>query len=140
MNARIEINGIWYVREDTINDLLCHLGDEEMNPTFSEECCYETSKYCFVASRIRKAGPDTEFYSDISIKFTDKRSGDRDTWREEYWDNNNWLKGILEGNPESVKSLDDEIGLCKEGKKQFKGFLNRLVEEGWINYFKYSPL
>ena len=130
MNDRIEINGVWYVREDAITDSLDRLESEEMYLTFSEECCYETSKYCFVASRIRK--DEDEFYPDISITFTDKRSGDRDTWKEEHWDNNNWYKGILEGNPESIKSLNDETELCREGKRQFKGFLNRLVEEGWI--------
>ena len=131
MNARIEINGIWYVREDTINDLLCHLEDEEMDLTFSEECCYETNKYCFVASRIRKDEGD-EFYPLEAITFTNKRSGDRDNWKEEYWDNNNWLKGILEGNPESLKSLDEEMDICLQGKKQLKGFLNRLVEKEWL--------
>ena len=131
MNARIEINGIWYVREDTINDLLCHLEDEEMDLTFSEECCYETKKYCFVASRIRKDEGD-EFYPLEAITFTNKRSGDRDNWKEEYWDNNNWLKGILEGNPESLKSLDEEMDICLQGKKQLKGFLNRLVEKEWL--------
>jgi hypothetical protein len=128
---RINIDGVWYIREDAINDSLYHLEDEEIDLIFSEECCYETSKYCFVASRIRK-DESGEFYPDISIKFTDKRRKDRDTWKEEYWDNNNWFKGILEGNPESVESLDKETELCKEGKRQFKGFLNRLVEEGWI--------
>ena len=132
MENRIEINGVWYVREDAITDSLNHLESEEMDLTFSEECCYEASKYCFVASRIRK-DESREFYPDISITFTDKRSGNRDTWEEEYWDNNNWFKGILEGNPESVEALDKETELCKEGKRQFKGFLNRVVEEGWIN-------
>ena len=130
MNDRIEINGVWYVREDAITDSLDRLESEEMYLTFSEECCYETSKYCFVASRIRK--DEDEFYPDISITFTDKRSGDRNTWEEEYWDNNNWFKGILEGNPESIASLDEETYLCPQGKRQLKGFLNRLVEEGWL--------
>ena len=131
MENRIEINGVWYVREDTITDPLDHLEAEVIDLTFSEECCYETSKYCFVALRIRRDSGD-EFYPDISIKFTDKRSGDRDTWKEEYWDNNNWFKGILEGNPESVKSLNEEMDICSQGKKQLKGFLNRLVEERWL--------
>ena len=103
----------------------------EIYPTFTEECCVETDKYCFVASRLRKGGGD-EFYPDISITFTDKRTGDRDTWKEDYWDNNNWFKGILEGNIESIASLDEETGLCLQGKRQLKGFLNRLVEEGWL--------
>ena len=129
MENRIEINGVWYVREDAITDPLDHI--EEMDLTFSEECVYETDNYCFVASRIRSELFD-EFYPDISIKFTDKRSGDRDTWKEEYWDNNNWFKGILEGNSELIQSLNEETDICSQGKKQLKGFLNRLVEEGWL--------
>ena len=131
MNDRIEINGVWYVREDAINDSLNHLESKEIDLTFSEECCCETSKYCFVASRIRK-DESGEFYPDVSITVTDKRSGSRDTWKEEYWDNNNWFRGILEGNPESVESLDKETELCPQGQRQFKSFLNLLVEEGWI--------
>ena len=131
MENRIEINGVWYVREDAITDPLDHLEAEEMELTFSEECCYETDKYSFVASRIRRYGGD-EFYPNIAIEFTDKRSGDRDTWKEEYWDNNNWFKGILYGNSDSIESLDEETDLCPQGKRQFKGFLNRLVEEGWL--------
>ena len=131
MENRIEINGVWYVREDAITDPLYHLEAEEMDLTFSEECAYETDKYCFVASRIRKDGGD-EFYPDIIINFTDKRSGNRDTWKEDYWDNNNWFKGILEGKAESIVSLDEDTDICPQGKKQLKGFLNRLVEEGWL--------
>jgi hypothetical protein len=131
MENRIEINGVWYVREDTITDPLDHLEAEEMDLTFSEECTYETDKYCFVASRIRRDGGG-EFYPDIDIEFTDKRSGDRDTWKEEHWDNNNWFRGILYGNSDSIESLDKETELCPQGKRQLKGFLNRLVEEGWL--------
>ncbi len=131
MENRIEINGVWYVREDAITDSLDHLEAEEMDLIFSEECCYENEKYCFVASRVKKDEGD-EFYPGLSITFTDKRTGDRDTWKEEYWDNGNWFKGILEGNIESIASLDEEIGLCLQGKRQLKGFLNRLVEEGWL--------
>jgi hypothetical protein len=131
MENRIEVNGVWYVREDAINDSLDHLEDEEIDLVFSEECAYETDKYCFVASRIRR-DDSSEFYPDITITFTDKRSGNRDTWKEDYWDNNNWFKGIVEGNPESIKSLNEEIELCSQGKRQLKGFLNRLVEEGWL--------
>ena len=132
MESRIEINGVWYVREDVITDPLDHLESEEMELTFSEECCYETEKYCFVASRISGDGGYGEFYPDIAIEFTDKRSGDRDTWKEEYWDNNNWFKGILYGNSDSIESLDEETDICPQGKRQFKRFLNRLVEEGWL--------
>lgn len=131
MENRIEINGVWYVREDAINDTLDYIEDEEMDLIFSEECSYETDKYCFAASRVRRDGGD-EFYPDIDIEFTDKRSGDRDTWKKEYWDNNNWFKGILEGKAESIVSLDEETDICPQGKRQLKEFLKRLVEEGWL--------
>ena len=45
MENRIEINGVWYVRENANID---HIEPEEMDLTFSEECCYENNKYCFV--------------------------------------------------------------------------------------------
>lgn len=128
MENRIEINGVWYVREDTNID---HIEPEEMDLTFSEECCYENNKYCFVASRIRKDGEDV-FYSGISITFTDKRSGNRDTWKEDFWDNNEWFIGILENDPLTMTSLKEELDICSQGKKQLKGFLNRLVDEGWL--------
>jgi hypothetical protein len=131
MGNRIEINGVWYVREDAITDSLDHLEVEEMDLTFTEECHYETDKYCFVASRIRIDGGD-EFYPDITIEFTDKRSANRDTWKEEFWDNNNWFKGILENNPESINSFNKDTDLCEQGKQQFKAFLHRLKEEGWL--------
>ena len=131
MENRIEINGVWYIREDAINDSLDHLEDEELDLSFSEECCYETDKYCFVAQRVKINGGD-EFYSDINIEFTDKRSGNIDTWKKEYWDNNNWFKGIRKGNPESIESLNEETNLCPRGIKQFKRFLDQLVIEGWL--------
>jgi len=128
MENRIEINGVWYVRENANID---HIEPEEMDLTFSEECCYENNKYCFVASRIRNNDGD-EFYPGLSITFTDKRSGNRDTWKEEHWDNNTWFIGILENDPLTMTSLKEELDICSQGKKQLKGFLNRLVDEGWL--------
>jgi hypothetical protein len=132
MENRIEINGVWYVREDAIEDPLDYLEEEEIDPIFSEECTFETDKYCFVDSRIKKVRGD-EFYPDISITFTDKRSENRDAWKKEYWGNNNWLKEIIEENPESISiPTGNDKELCSQGKRQFKALLNILVEEGWL--------
>ncbi len=47
MENKIEINGVWYVREDTIQDQLDYPEEFEIDLCFSEECCYETDKYSF---------------------------------------------------------------------------------------------
>lgn len=129
METRIEINGVWYIREDAINDSLDILEEEEMDLTWTEECIYENDDYCFVASRIKKDDSE-EFYPDISIKFTDKRHSDRTEWTDEHWDNNSWFRGILENNPESLQHLRE--ALCDKGVKQFKMFLRKLIEVKWL--------
>ena len=128
METRIEINGVWYVREDAINDSLDILDEEEMDLTWTEECVYENDDYCFVASRIKKDDSE-EFYPDIDIKFTDKRYSER-TRTTEYWDNNSWFRGILENNPKSLRDLREV--LCDNGVKQFKMFLRKLIEVKWL--------
>ena len=129
MEKRIEINGVWYVREDAINDSLDILDEEEMDLTWTEECIYENDDYCFVASRIRRDEGE-EFYPDIDIKFTDKRYHGKTEFVEEYWDNNSWFRGTLENNPESLEHLRE--ALCDKGVKQFKMFLRKLVEVKWL--------
>jgi hypothetical protein len=129
MEKRIEINGVWYVREDAINDSLDILDEEEMDLTWTEECIYENDDYCFVASRIRR-GEGEEFYPYIDIKFTDKRHSDRTEWTTEHWDNISWFRGVLENNPESLEHLRE--ALCDKGVKQFKMFLRKLVEVKWL--------
>lgn len=131
MENRIEINGVWYVREDAINDALDHLEEDEVELIFSKECLYETDNYCFVASKIRKDDSE-ESYQDTSITVKEKINGDQDSWKEEYWDNDSWFKGILEGNPESIQSLNNDTTLCEQGKREFKSFLHTLKKEGWL--------
>lgn len=135
MEDRIEVNGVWYVREENINDKLDYLEDEELELTWSEHCIMETDKYCFNASRMRKS-EEGEFYDDILISFTDKRVGNRSEWEEDYWDNNNWFRGIIKGTTESMKSLKDETNMCEEGRRQFIALLSHLVESGWLKLNK----
>ena len=120
---RIQINGVWYVRED-INYV--REKEREMNLAFSQTCTYETDEYCWETSRLYK---DKEtFYPGIDIKFT-KKDGPA-PWREEHWDNNVWMRGVLKGDPESMfeakKSMNDQ------GIADFQAFLKKLVELGWL--------
>jgi len=129
MENRIEINGVWYIREDAINDSLDILDEEETDLTWTEECIYENNDYCFVASRIKKDDSE-EFYDTIDIKFTDKRYHGKTEFVDDHWDNISWFRGILENNPESLEHLRE--ALCDKGVKQFKMFLRKLVEVKWL--------
>lgn len=132
MENRIEINGVWYVKEDSIENTLNNI-EEELDLTFNLECMYENSQYAFVASRLHKDGFESDFYDGISIDFTDKRYKDRTDWIEEHWDNDLFFKGILERDKESIETLRNEIGMCENGIKTLIQFLTQLREIGWIS-------
>jgi len=66
MENRIEINGVWYVREDQPKTLL-----ENLDPIGFEGYVVENKDFCFEATRL--VG-DTE----VSIEATDKRGGKKD--------------------------------------------------------------
>lgn len=117
---RIEINGFWYVKEDTISKE----EDIELNPIHSEEITVENSDFCFIASRMFK--DDKESYYDVDIKFTDKRVK---IWKEEYWDNILFIKGVLENDPVFLKELPD---FTASQIKYFKAFLQYLKDKNWL--------
>ena len=122
MQDRIEINGVWYIREDLANNQ-----EEDFELSFALHALYEDDKYCWEATRLYKDDTKSSFYDDIDIKFTDKRVK---PWKEDHWDNNFWMKGVLDNDPESMR--DAKESMCDNGIKTFKLFLNKLKEEGWI--------
>ena len=123
MQDRIEINGVWYVREDISNNQV-----EDLELNFSLQAMYEDDTYCWEATRLyRGSCLKDDFYEDIDIKFTDKRDK---PFAEDHWDNNSWFKGVLDNDPESLK--DARESMCEDGIKTFKLFLNKLQEEGWL--------
>jgi len=121
MEDRILINGVWYVRE---TEPKTETKEIEVIDFIGSIC--ETDDYVWKASRLYKDDGET-FYEGFDIEFTDKTTL---PWKEEHWDNMNWFKGVLEDNPESIKdairSMDDE------GIKDFKLFLNKLKDKGWL--------
>ena len=121
MEDRILINGVWYVRE---TEPKTETKEIEVIDFIGSIC--ETDDYIWKASRLYKDDGET-FYEGFDIEFTDKSIK---PWKEEHWDNIYWFEGILEDNPESIKdairSMDDE------GIKDFKLFLNKLKDKGWL--------
>ena len=65
-NNRIEINGVWYVKEDTIKKPII-----ELEPTKFEGYVVENRDYCFEATRIFR--DDGTPYNDIDIEVTTKK-------------------------------------------------------------------
>lgn len=122
MENRLLINGVWYVREQQ-EQLL----EVKIDVIRTEGRTIESDKYVFDATRIeRKDAPGT-YYDGIDIKFTDKREK---PWKEEYWDNNAWFRGVLINDPESMKHLKESV--CLQGEAEFKAFLKVLKEDGWL--------
>ena len=129
MEERIQVNGVWYVREIEPTP---EIEIEEKDITFSMERTWESSDWCFVATVIMLDGAETldDHYPDPYIKITYKCFGDRKDWIEDDVDNPNFMFGVLEGNPDSMKDareMFDTIGL-----EEFKAFLRYLIKVGWL--------
>ncbi len=115
---RIQINGVWYVQEEQPIqlDIAEFIG-----------LVYENDKYCFEATQLVKN--KDEYYPGVDVEFIDKRTK---PWKEEYWDNESWLIGVYENNPESMPEARESM--CEEGIKVFQAFIKVLIDKGWIKY------
>ena len=126
MKNRIEIDGVWYTREDNTTP--------EVKPRLEssiafEGLVFESDLYCFEATRLRD--DDGEFYDkECSIKFTDKSIiHDIDKFQE-YWDNAEWMIGFLNNDPEAIAEAEES--LCPQGIEEFRVVVQELAENGWI--------
>ena len=95
MENRIQINGTWYVKEDTTNIQPETSKFDAALATHFEGYVYETTDYCWEATRIYK---DKEFHNGVSIKFANKK-----TEEVEYWDNERWMKEVLHNDKKRIK-------------------------------------
>ena len=131
MNSnRIQVNGVWYVKEDDIQDLTPQ-HDEETPVTDSLQCTYEVTDWCFEASILLQndAIDLSDTNGDPWIKVTDKRSAVL-KWKEHDVDSPEWMLGVLRGDRESMRlayEIFDNIGIY-----HFRGFINILIQKGWL--------
>lgn len=121
MKDRIEIDGVWYVREDQADQ-----EELDLDYTSFDGRVYETDLYCFEVTRILE--DDGTPYPGCTVEFTDKRDK---PFKKDFWDNENWFLGILDENPASMVDLKDMC--CGQGVREFKYVLNDLVKVGWLN-------
>jgi len=126
MEERIQVNGVWYVRETPETEI------EDKEITVSMERIWESSEWCFIATVIMKNNAETldDHYPDPYIKITDKRSDDRKDWVEDEIDNPIFMWNVLEGESNSIaiaREMFDQYGL-----NEFKAFLLHLIKVGWL--------
>jgi hypothetical protein len=129
MEERIQVNGVWYVRETNPTS---EIEIKEKDITFSMERIWESKDWCFVATVIMLDGAETldDHYPDPYINITDKRSDDREDWVEDEIDNPLFMWGVLEGNPDSMKDANEMFD--KQGLEEFRAFLLHLIKVGWL--------
>ena len=120
MKNRIQVDGVWYVREDQVQESF------ELNPVKFDGIVVENENYCFEATRIHKDDNGGYYKDSVDIKFTDKRIK---PWKEDYWDNNDWMRRVLENNSDSIKELPIED---PKDIKYFQSFLQYLKDEEWL--------
>lgn len=120
---RIQINGIWYVPENSQDVVVIEPDREE---------CYtvENSDFYFKAIRIFDQ-EENSFFDDIDIHFIDKRPNKPK--QQDTWDNNDWMIGILKNDDASMEDLPD-IG--RSGLATLKAFLQFLVDKDWLKMSK----
>jgi hypothetical protein len=132
MNSnRIQINGVWYVKEDDIQDLPPQ-PVEESAVTDSLQCTYEVTDWCFEASILLQddAIDLSDTNGDPWIKVTDKRHVDHKKWKDQDVDSPEWMLGVLEGDYDSMR-LAYEI-FNNDGIYHFRAFISILIQKGWL--------
>lgn len=128
MENRIQINGVWYVRE--INQPEIEFNEDDI--TTSIEKAWESENWVFDANILLRSNAETldEHYGDPWIEITDKRSKEETSWVTHSVDNPAWMLDMYEGNTESLEYAQKILD--KEGIEEFKKFIGYLVKIGWI--------
>ena len=126
MEDRIQINGVWYKREESETP---KYEITDCNITSSKSYTYESTDFCFEAIKLSKDEGEV-FFDTVDIEFTDKRVK---PWKTELWDNPNWFKGILDNDPEALNDDEGTIeSLGPNGLGQLKAFLTYLKDKKWL--------
>jgi hypothetical protein len=129
MKNRIEIDGVWYVKEETKDQSTI----SRLEPGIKYDgFVFESNLYAFDCTRIYDE--DGDLYKDgtVSIKFTDKSkySGLGNNEIEEHWDNVDWMRALLINEPEAI--ADAMESLCAQGMVELSQVLTTLKEKEWI--------
>jgi hypothetical protein len=124
MEDRIQINGVWYVKEDTKTDEpIDNYNDIKLQIYQNHEISHEDDYLCLEAT----INLDYDIDS-LHILVTDKRNK---PWVSETWDNSSFFYGLHKRSPESIEVLD-ESNFTRNMKGTILKFIDKLVELKWL--------
>ena len=129
MEDRIQVNGVWYVKETT-KAVVSYI--EEFDVTRSLARVWENDDYAFEA-KILLAPDGTELedtWGDCWLTITEKVGDRRIAWVEHSIDNPTWMLGVYEGDPLSMREANKMM--TSEGIELLRGFLSLLIKNGWL--------
>ena len=134
MEDRIQVNGVWYVKETTkaVSDSVSMTTIDEFDVTRSLARVWENDDYAFEA-KILLAPDGTELedtWGDCWLTITEKVGHTNASWVEHSIDNPRWMLGVYEGDPLSMEEATKMM--TSEGIRLFRDFLSLLIRNGWL--------
>ena len=126
MEDRIEINGVWYVREEqdkTPDDIL------DDSPTGYHGLVIENEDVCFELSILMDDDYETLNYKmgpALTVTFKD---GERKNWIKEYWDNSSFLFDVFD---DPLLASEETPRLNPKDLLILKSILGKGIELGWF--------
>ena len=123
MEDRIQINGVWYAKEE-VHDFQPTISQLEPGIKY-DGFVFESNLYAFDCTRIYDEDGNLYKDSGVSIKFTDK-----ELKNSEYWDNVDWMCAFLINEPESMTEAMES--LCPQGLVELKEVLTTLRVAAWL--------
>ena len=128
MENRIEINGVWYVKEDTTEKEIDFPGIPE-DPTFFQGVVWEDDRYCFEVHRLT----EEDGYAsggDCLIQYTIK-VGPKDEWENDMIDSITFMKGLFNRDENSLKAAREE-GFSEDFIQNLRNVIAELIKLNWI--------
>ena len=125
MEDRIQINGHWYVLEDSLSQSETQ-NEEEMDLIFSRQCTLEDDKRLFTFDVLENNSGELIM---PSLSYCNKRVKDGETIY--IGDNENWFRQLIKRDELALSELDDDIDLSADRELLIR-FLTNLDELNWL--------
>lgn len=117
MENRIQVNGKWYVLESEIKKTF------EFDPIYTREILIETNSFVMEFS----VHEIDSVFKYPTISFFNKINGVQD-----YWENEDWILGILK---RAEKSLNEMKDLSNEAKEALILIIDLAYEKGYLENY-----